>query len=552
MPNSYGSGIEEKRVDCKIGHLDQDHQTNNLVLKKANELETAKAEMGEVREENKRLKMVLHHIKKDYESLQLRFFDIVKDDQDLKKPTDHNNNSAHGVDHVHHHRETDEAELVSLSLGRSPKEPKSSINIVEDTRTNLSKIRDQDHDHHEYDDQDLIKANLTLGLGSEMQLTSELVTDPSPENSSELEVKELAGAKTPKRNNNNGDDEVSQAHAKRARVSVRARCDTPTMNDGCQWRKYGQKIAKGNPCPRAYYRCTVAASCPVRKQVQRCAEDMSILITTYEGTHNHPLPVTATAMASTTSAAASMLLSGPSASHDPISTVGFTPSKNSSSALNINGPHNNFNLFDTLRTKQFYSPINPASPLFPTITLDLTAPQVSSTSAHFNRSSSFAPTSRSGLSFGPTQPNVLQPVSGNGYLSYGPMSYEKAQSPMNGSLNLGKQAQEYIYQRCAEKMVNNNSQSSSSVQESLTETLTKAITSDPSTFKSVIAAAISSMVGGGEAHLGSKQDGVEKLGQRLTLGEAATTAGVSHNPLTQNGQLGLASSYFNRLSSSNF
>ncbi|XP_047312903.1 probable WRKY transcription factor 26 [Impatiens glandulifera] len=73
------------------------------------------------------------------------------------------------------------------------------------------------------------------------------------------------------------------------RVVVQTTSDIDILVDGYRWRKYGQKVVKGNPNPRSYYKCT-STNCKVRKHVERASHNHREVITTYEGKHNHDVP----------------------------------------------------------------------------------------------------------------------------------------------------------------------------------------------------------------------------------------------------------------------
>ncbi|KAH6780740.1 WRKY DNA-binding protein 71 [Perilla frutescens var. hirtella] len=65
--------------------------------------------------------------------------------------------------------------------------------------------------------------------------------------------------------------------------------EVDNLEDGYRWRKYGQKAVKNSPFPRSYYRCT-SQKCSVKKRIERSYQDPSVVITTYEGQHNHHSP----------------------------------------------------------------------------------------------------------------------------------------------------------------------------------------------------------------------------------------------------------------------
>ncbi|KAI5392355.1 hypothetical protein KIW84_076947 [Lathyrus oleraceus] len=80
------------------------------------------------------------------------------------------------------------------------------------------------------------------------------------------------------------EQEIVKAKISRAYVRTEASDTGLIMKDGYHWRKYGQKVTRDNPCPRAYFKCSFAPSCPVKKKVKlSCNLDLSVFaFTSYQ------------------------------------------------------------------------------------------------------------------------------------------------------------------------------------------------------------------------------------------------------------------------------
>ncbi|KAG6419305.1 hypothetical protein SASPL_121521 [Salvia splendens] len=151
------------------------------------------------------------------------------------------------------------------------------------------------------EDQQAPAAEAARGAGEATPATPNSSISSSSAEAAAAEEESNKGNKEAKETLEDADDDASKKESKakkkgekkqrQPRFAFMTKSEVDHLEDGYRWRKYGQKAVKNSPYPRSYYRCTTQ-KCPVKKRVERSYEDPSIVITTYEGQHNHHVPAT--------------------------------------------------------------------------------------------------------------------------------------------------------------------------------------------------------------------------------------------------------------------
>ena len=179
--------------------------------------QTQEDELESAKEENERLKKMVEQVENDYQSLQSRFFDIFQHEPALKSAQKSPINETQ--------KEEEEPEVL-LCLGlQTPTKPNKDGNTGSSSKGKVGA--------------ELVEEELSLGLDLKSSTKIDFTETGSEKSNGTEDMKEdeLGETWPPSKvlktmKDSRKDEEPPEPNnAKRARVCVRARCDTPTVSE---------------------------------------------------------------------------------------------------------------------------------------------------------------------------------------------------------------------------------------------------------------------------------------------------------------------------------